>query len=294
MMITVVGSINMDLAVEMEIFPKQGETVQGTLFKTIPGGKGANQAVAAARLGSRVRFIGAVGNDSFGKELYENLIKEKVDVSGIAMTENSTGIANILLHNRDNRIIVIPGANYDVSKEMIDENIHHITGSKLVMMQLEIPVETVEHVLSICRKQNIPVLLNPAPAKNFKKDWMQEITYLTPNETECERIFGADWESVLKEYPKKVIVTLGSAGAAFHDGNNIVRIPGHQTNAVDTTGAGDAFNGAFAHAICSGKSIDEAVRFANVAASLSVEKFGAQGGMPTLDEVMSRLGGKER
>lgn len=293
-MITVIGSINMDLAVETEIFPKQGETVQGTLFKTIPGGKGANQAVAAARLGSKVRMIGAVGKDSFGKELYQNLQNEKVDVSSIGMTENATGIANILLHNRDNRIIVIPGANYDLDKEMIDRNIHHILESKLVMMQLEIPVDTVEYVLAICQKHNIPVLLNPAPAKNFKTEWMNQITFLTPNETECEVIFGNDWEMVLKEYPNKIIVTLGSEGAAFHDGTSIVRIPGFKTTAVDTTGAGDTFNGAFAHAICSGKTMNEAIHFANIAASLSVEKFGAQGGMPTLDEVYARLGGQQR
>ncbi|MFC5540780.1 MAG: ribokinase [Bacilli bacterium] len=293
-MITVVGSINMDLAVETDIFPRQGETVQGKRFSTIPGGKGANQAVAAARLGSRVRMIGAVGNDSFGKELYDNLKNEKVDVSGVVTTTNSTGIANILLHNRDNRIIVIPGANYDLSKEIIDEHIHHILESQLVMMQLEIPVETIEHVLTICQEKHIPVLLNPAPAKNFRKEWMDQITYLTPNETECEFIFGADWETVLKEHPNKIIVTLGSEGAAFYDGKKIVRISGYKTDAVDTTGAGDTFNGAFAHAICSGNTIEEAVQFANIAASLSVEKFGAQGGMPKLDEVLARLGGHER
>lgn len=224
-MITVVGSINMDLAVETDIFPRQGETVQGKRFSTIPGGKGANQAVAAARLGSRVRMIGAVGNDSFGKELYDNLKNEKVDVSGVVTTTNSTGIANILLHNRDNRIIVIPGANYDLSKEIIDEHIHHILESQLVMMQLEIPVETIEHVLTICQEKHIPVLLNPAPAKNFRKEWMDQITYLTPNETECEFIFGADWETVLKEHPNKIIVTLGSEGAAFYDGKKLCESP---------------------------------------------------------------------
>lgn len=292
-MITVIGSINMDLVVETDTFPKQGETVQGKLFTTIPGGKGANQAVAAARLGSQVRMIGAVGDDSFGIELYKKLMSENIDVSGIVKTNNSTGIANILLHNRDNRILFVPGANFDLNKEIIDANIQLIRESKLVMMQLEIPAETIEYVFTICQEHAIPVLLNPAPAANFKKEWMNQITYLTPNETECELIFGADWETVLKDYPNKVIVTLGSEGAAYYDGSKIVRIPGFKTTAVDTTGAGDTFNGAFAHAICSGKSIDDAVEFANIAASLSVEKFGAQGGMPTIDEVLARLGGHE-
>lgn len=163
-MITVIGSINMDLVVETDTFPKQGETVQGKLFTTIPGGKGANQAVAA-RLGSQVRMIGAVGDDSFGIELYKKLMNENIDVSGIVKTNNSTGIANILLHNRDNRILFVPGANFDLNKEIIDANIQLIRESKLVMMQLEIPAETIEYVFTICQEHAIPVLLNPAPVK---------------------------------------------------------------------------------------------------------------------------------
>ena len=288
-MITVIGSINMDIVVKTDIFPKQGETVLGNLFTTIPGGKGANQAVAAARLGSPVQMIGAVGEDSFGKELYSNLKNEHIDVDAIAKTNNSTGIANILLHDHDNRIIVVPGANFDVTKELVDANLERIQKSFLVMMQLEIPVETIEYVLDLCQQLNIPVLLNPAPAANFKQEWMDKVTYLTPNETECEYLFGADVEAILSKYPNKVIVTLGGDGAAFHNGKEIVKVAGYQTTPVDTTGAGDTFNGAFAHAIISEYPIDKAVQFANIAASLSVEKFGAQGGMPTIDAVLTRL-----
>lgn len=291
-MITIIGSINMDLVVETDIFPRQGETVHGNMFTTIPGGKGANQAVAAARLGSEVRMIGAVGNDGFGNELYEHLKTENIDVSGIVKTNNSTGVANIFLHNHDNRIIVVPGANFDLNKEIIDKYTHLIRDSKLVVLQLEIPAETIEYVLDVCQQHSIPVLFNPAPASNFKKEWMDKITYLTPNETECEVIFGDDWESVLKQYPNKIIVTVGDEGAVYFDGTNIVRVPGYKTKAVDTTGAGDTFNGAFAHAISTGMKIGEAVKFANIAASLSVEKFGAQGGMPRLQEVLARLGGQ--
>ena len=290
-MITVIGSINMDIAIRTDIFPKQGETVLGNLFTTIPGGKGANQAVAAARLGSQVQMVGAVGDDAFGNELYFNLKNEEVHVGGIAKTNNSTGIANILLHDNDNRIIVVPGANFDVNQQMIDENMELIKKSTLVMMQLEIPVETIEYVLEVCEKLSIPVLLNPAPAANYKAEWIEKVTYLTPNETECELIFGTDYETVLKQYPNKIIVTLGGDGAAYYDETKIVEVPGFKTTAVDTTGAGDTFNGAFAHAITAGKSIEEAVQFANIAASLSVEKFGAQGGMPQIDMVNDRLEG---
>ena len=288
-MITVIGSINMDIVVKTDIFPKQGETVLGNLFTTIPGGKGANQAVAAARLGSPVQMIGAVGEDSFGKELYSNLKNENIDVEAIAKTTNSTGIANILLHDSDNRIIVVPGANFDVTKEVVDANLERIKKSSLVMIQLEIPVETIEYVLDLCQQLNIPVLLNPAPAGNFKKEWIEKVTYLTPNETECEYLFGADVEAILSKYPNKMIVTLGGDGAAFHNGEKFVKITGYKTTPVDTTGAGDTFNGAFAHAIISGYSIDKAVQFANIAASLSVEKFGAQGGMPSNEAVLARM-----
>ncbi|MFP3917518.1 ribokinase [Lysinibacillus telephonicus] len=288
-MITVIGSINMDIAIQTDIFPKQGETVLGNLFTTIPGGKGANQAVAVARLGSQVQMVGAVGKDSFGDELKSNLENENIVVDSVVRTSNSTGIANILLHDQDNRIIVVPGANFDVTKDLIDENMELIKKSSLIMLQLEIPVETIEYVLEICQQFEIPVLLNPAPAANFKREWIEKVTFLTPNETECLVMFGADYETVLKQYPNKIIVTLGGDGAAYHNGSEIVRIAGYKTTAIDTTGAGDTFNGAFAHAITSGSSIDEAVYFANIAASLSVEKFGAQGGMPTLQEVNARL-----
>ncbi|WP_404427912.1 ribokinase [Ureibacillus chungkukjangi] len=290
-MITVIGSINMDIAIRTDVFPKQGETVLGNLFTTIPGGKGANQAVAAARLGSQVQMVGAVGQDAFGNELYFNLKNENIHVGGIEKTNNSTGIANILLHDNDNRIIVVPGANFDLNQQMIDRHMDLIKQSSLVILQLEIPVETIDFVLDVCVKLSIPVLLNPAPAANYKPEWIEKVTYLTPNETECEQIFGTDYETVLKQYPNKLIVTLGGEGAAYYDGTKLVKVPGYKTNAVDTTGAGDTFNGAFAHAIIAGKTIEAAVQFANVAASLSVEKFGAQGGMPQIEKVNERLEG---
>ena len=288
-MITVIGSINMDIVCQTDVFPKQGETVLGNRFETVPGGKGANQAVAATRLGSNVKMIGAVGQDSFGPALIDILESERMDVSSVQTVPTSTGIANILLFEQDNRIIVVPGANNHVTPQLVDENEEAIKQSKLVVMQLEIPVETVEHTLGLCKAHGVPVLLNPAPARNFKKEWMEDIAYLTPNETECELIFNETVEASLQAYPNKLIVTLGEQGAMYHDGEKIVRVAGFCTTAVDTTGAGDTFNGAFAHKICAGADVGEAVQFANIAASLSVEKFGAQGGMPTNGQTEARL-----
>jgi ribokinase len=291
-MITVVGSINMDIVCQTDVFPQQGETVLGQRFETIPGGKGANQAVAAARLGSAVTMIGAVGQDSFGPTLINTLQNEKIEVSTVATVTTNTGIANITLFENDNRIIVVPGANFDVTPTMIDAHEEILKNSKLVVMQLEIPVESVEHTMAICEKHGVPVLLNPAPARNFKPEWMDKIAYVTPNETECALIFNEEVETSIAKYPNKLIVTLGDEGAMYHNGENIVKVHGYRTTAVDTTGAGDTFNGAFAHKISEGASIEEAVYFANIAGSLSVEQFGAQGGMPTLQAVQARLKGE--
>ena len=291
MMITVIGSANMDLVVQTDVFPKQGETVLGQLFTTVPGGKGANQAVAAARLGGNVHMVANVGNDSFGDELLENLLGNSVDISGVTeSTGVATGIANILLSGGDNRIIVVPGANYELTPTCIDEMKETIRKSKLVLLQLEIPIPTIVHTLKICAELNVPVLLNPAPAGGFQNGFMTHLTYLTPNETECEQIFGPDLEAALESYPNQLIVTLGSAGARYYDGEKHVIVEGFKTEVVDTTGAGDTFNGAFAYAIVEGFELTEAVKFANAAASLSVEKFGAQGGMPARADVELRLG----
>lgn len=291
-MITVIGSINMDLVVQTDIFPNQGETTLGNLFTTVPGGKGANQAVAASRLGSPVSIVGCVGNDSFGEPLIQNLELEKVITTHVhKLDDASTGIANILLSGGDNRIIVVPGANEKLTKKRIREVENQIKASKLVMIQLEIPHEAIDETLKICSEHNIPVLCNPAPAQQFDLKWLDQITYLTPNEHECNVIFGTDFEEMANRYPNKVIVTLGKEGALYSNGERIVRVPGFSSNVVDTTGAGDTFNGALAHQLIQGMKFSEAVAFANAAASLSVEKFGAQNGMPSDSAVFERLGG---
>lgn len=287
----------MDIVVQTDNFPIQGETVLGQLFTTVPGGKGANQAVAAARLGSKVQMVASVGTDSFGKELVENLEKNAVNTNGVILSDGTaTGIANILLSEGDNRIIVVPGANHALTLEHIEKMKETIRQSNFVMMQLEIPIPVIEYSLKLCSELNIPVLLNPAPAGGFQKEFMDYIAYLTPNETECEVIFGLDVEAVLEKYPNKLIVTLGSEGARYFDGEKHVIVEGFKTDVVDTTGAGDTFNGALAHALAlaQGLDLESAVQYANAAASLSVEKFGAQGGMPAHDGVKKRLEGASK
>jgi len=283
----------MDLVVQMGVFPKQGETILGKDFQTIPGGKGANQAIAAARLGSEVTMIGCVGSDSFGETLRAILQQEHVQTETITTVSTPTGIANILLYNNDNRIIVVPGANYELKPTHIEAAKDIIQKSQMVIMQLEIPMETTAYAIKLCKEANVPVLLNPAPAANFDMQWIEDITYITPNETECAEMFGDDVEQVIEKYPNKIIMTLGSAGARYFDGKYPIHVPGYLTKAVDTTGAGDTFNGALAYALVEGQSLHQAMYFANIAASLSVEKFGAQGGMPTLRAVYARMAGVE-
>jgi len=290
-MITVVGSINMDLVVQTDRFPKQGETALGNLYTTVPGGKGANQAVAAARLGSDVKMIGAVGQDAFGIELLAGLEEEGIQIQHVKQTDGASGIANILLSEGDNRIIVVPGANHSVTSEEIEALTEQLAASDLVMMQLEMPIPVIQRTLEICHQHGVPTILNPAPASGFTAQFLPYCTYLTPNETEAEEIFGGDWETVLQDYPNRLVVTLGHKGAQFYDGEKQVIVEGFPTKAVDTTGAGDTFNGALAAALAEGLAFEEAVRFANAAASLSVEKFGAQGGMPERAAVVERMAG---
>lgn len=290
-MITVVGSINMDLVVRTDRFPKQGETAMGNLYTTIPGGKGANQAVAAARLGSGVQMVGAVGTDAFGQVLAEGLDNEGVQIEHVKQLDGMSGIANILLSEGDNRIIVVPGANHLLEEEGMDDLESLFKASDLVILQLEIPLPVVQRTLEICKRIGTPTILNPAPSAGYRKEMEPYWTYLTPNESEAEEIFGEQWEDALEQFPNRLIVTLGKNGARYFDGGRHVTVEGYETSAVDTTGAGDTFNGAFGVALSEQMPFEEAVRFANAAASLSVEKMGAQGGMPGREEVLRRMRG---
>jgi ribokinase len=286
--ITVIGSINMDLVTSTNQIPKVGETVLGNSFHTIPGGKGANQAVAAARLGGDVTMIGAVGNDSFGKTLVDQLTNQGINTKNIMVVNDvSTGIASILLSEADNSIIVVPGANNHITPEVIENHEDKIRTSNILLVQLEIPLESVIRAVELAKKHGIQTIVNPAPIQKLPKELLEMVDYLTPNEHEQAMLFasidGTDQE--LAKLKEKCIVTKGSEGVMIYKNGEKIEIPSFQVEAVDTTGAGDSFNGALAVAICEGLEIEEACRFANVVGAISVTKLGAQTGMPTKKEV---------
>lgn len=285
--VVVVGSASMDLVVTAEKRPKAGETLIGESFQTVPGGKGANQAVAAARLGATVSMIGRVGEDSFGKEILDNLKKNDVSVNHVEPVPYlASGTAHITLAEGDNSIIFVKAANDEVTPAYVEKAISTLKEADMIMVQQEIPEETVEYLAEFCKKWNKKWLLNPAPARKISEKVIESATYLTPNEHEFTVMFGeANRSEILARYPNKLLITEGKNGVRYFDGEHEAVIPSYVVEAVDTTGAGDTFNAAFAVAVAEGKAIKEAIRFANRAASISITKFGAQGGMPTREEV---------
>ncbi|AEV20936.1 ribokinase [Geobacillus sp. G4] len=285
--ITVIGSINMDLVTVAARFPNQGETILGERFLTTPGGKGANQAVAAARLGANIRMIGAVGDDAFGQELIRSLQNEGISVDYVKpVTHGSTGIASITISERDNRIIVVPGANHALTPEDLDSCESVIAESDVCLLQLEIPLPVVERAVSIAHRHGVRVIVNPAPAQPLPPSVLEQASFLTPNEHERTILFDKMDEEAFAD---KLIVTEGAKGVRIWQDGQERLIPSFQVPVVDTTGAGDTFNGALAVALAEGKPLDEACRFANAAAALSVTKLGAQAGMPRRQEVESFL-----
>ncbi|WP_458126859.1 ribokinase [Paenibacillus sp. Z3-2] len=285
--ICVIGSSSMDLVVTSARRPGAGETVLGDSFKTVPGGKGANQAVAAARLGAEVTMIGRVGDDAFGKDILENFKINAVNTQNVKpVTHLESGTAHIILAEGDNSIIVVEAANREVTPAYVDEAAEVIRNADIVLIQQEIPEETVVHVSALCAEFGTPLLLNPAPARTLPQEVIDNAAYITPNEHEAEILFqGMSPAQALRQYPNKLFITEGSRGVRYFDGTEEILVPTYKVEAVDTTGAGDTFNAAFAVALAEGKPLQESIRFANRAASLSVTKFGAQGGMPTRDEV---------
>lgn len=277
----------MDLVVTSNKRPNAGETVLGETFKTVPGGKGANQAVASARLGADVYMIGRVGDDTYGQDILSNLQDQGVRTSYMKpVTEMESGTAHIILAEGDNSIVVVKGANDKVTPDYVREALSTIDDIGMVLIQQEIPEETVEAVCGICSEKEIPVILNPAPARKVSQQVLDQATYITPNEHEAVLMFnGRSIEDALRQYPNKLLITEGKNGVRYFDGLKEVLVPGFPVEAVDTTGAGDTFNGALAVALTEGKSLYDALAFANLAASMSVTKFGAQGGMPTREEL---------
>lgn len=294
MKLAVIGSINMDQVVTTERIPGKGETLPGHSLKYIPGGKGANQAVAMARLGAEVTMFGCVGEDDNGRQLLSSLSAEGVDISHVKKTDSApTGLAIITVSENDNVIIVVSGANALVDREYIDSISEQLSDFDMIVMQHEIPLDSVHYAAELCFEKGIPVVLNPAPAAEVPDQILDKITYLTPNEHEAGLIFGKDsqLEDELRRYSEKLIVTQGEKGVSVckKDGT-LLTVPAGKAEVVDTTGAGDTLNGAFAVRMAAGDSIEDALRYANTAAGLSIEKFGAQGGMPTDEQVRERMG----
>ena len=293
--IAVVGSINIDQTVTAERIPLKGETLPGGSLRYIPGGKGANQAVAMAKLGAQVEMFGCVGDDENGRKMMENLAANNVETQNIKIVSGiPTGIAIITVGENDNTIIVVEGANGQVDRDYIDSIKETLFGYDMVVLQHEMPLDTVHYVVELCAAHNIPTLLNPAPAAEVPMDTIEKVTYLTPNEHEAVLIFGKErsTEDLLKAYPEKLIITQGSRGVSVGLKNGeVVNVPARKTEVVDTTGAGDTLNGAFCVKNMESGNIVESLIYANAAASLSIGKFGAQSGMPTTEELAKVLEG---
>lgn len=297
--IVVVGSINADMVVQVEEIPHPGETVLGSDFKIHPGGKGANQAVAVARLGYPVFMIGNLGTDAFNSQLRASLNDAGVDVSAVRTVEGPSGVALIEVGAQgENSIVVVPGANAKVLPQDIDANIDILRAAGLVLVQLEIPLQTVAYLASFCAREHIPVMLDPAPARALPPEVLSAVQWFTPNETEAafysSAATGADPRG-----QSDALFALGIQGVVLKQGGHGVylaesggagaSVPAFPVKTVDTTAAGDAFNGAFATGLMLGKNPVESARFAAAAAAISVTRPGAQPSMASREETESLL-----
>lgn len=297
--IVIVGSSNTDMVVKGERLPRPGETVTGGRFLMAAGGKGANQAVAAARLGAEVAFVAKVGADVFGDEAVAGYRNEGIDTEFVFRDpRNATGVALILVDQQgENLISVASGANHALSPEDVEKAAERIRAADVVVLQLEIPVETVAFAARFAAEAGVPVILDPAPAPAGPLDpgLLKHVTCLKPNETEAERLTGVpvrDEASALQAAEKLLaagvrhaIVTLGAKGALWADGQRSGFVPGIRVEALDSTAAGDAFSGALACALARGLELDEAVRYAGLVGAISVTRLGAQPSLPTSQEV---------
>ncbi|EPL03951.1 ribokinase [Pseudomonas sp. CF161] len=297
--VVVVGSLNMDLVTRAERLPRGGETLIGKSFATVPGGKGANQAVAAARLGAQVSMVGCVGDDAYGEQLRGALLAEAIDYQAVSVIEGSSGVALIVVDDSSqNAIVIVAGANAQLAPEVVAGFDAILQAADVIICQLEVPYSTVGYALKRGRELGKTVILNPAPASGpLPADWYASIDYLIPNESEASALSGLPVNSresaeaaasqLIAAGAGKVIVTLGAQGSLFADGARFDYFPAPKVEAIDTTAAGDTFVGAFAAALAAGKSEAEAISFGQVAAALSVTRAGAQPSIPTLSDVQA-------
>ncbi len=295
--ITVIGSSNTDMVIKTSKLPVPGETIMGGNFFMNPGGKGANQAVAATRLGGKVVFVTKTGNDIFGKQSLKLFEDEGIDIRfAVSDPQNPSGVALITVDaNGENCIVVAPGSNGTLNKKDIDLAKEEICTSGFVLMQLEIPIEGVQYVAEMAHKVGAKVILNPAPARQLPDALLKYLYLITPNETETEIITGVKVHDIasaqeasrilLKKGVQNVIITMGSKGAFLFNEQESKMIPTVKVTPVDTTAAGDVFNGALAVALAEGKSFSEAIEFANKAGAISVTRMGAQSSAPYRKEI---------
>jgi ribokinase len=305
--IVVVGSINLDLVASTERIPQVGETVIGRTFTTFFGGKGANQAVAVARLGYPVSMVGNVGNDVFGAQLRNGLAEAGVNTEYVGTVEGSSGTALIITGaNGENSIVVVPGANTQLTPKSIEQATPVLKQAGFILVQLEIPLETVEYLAEYAERHDIPLMLDPAPARELPVSLLRKVSWLTPNETETRELLKSNFDEddeasyaaadqLLSRGVKNVVLKLGSRGCVIAQGSQAHQnIPAFSVNAVDTTAAGDAFNAGFAVGLISGYSAFESGVFASAVAGLSVTRPGAQPSMPRGDEVEKFLQERQR
>lgn len=297
--IVVIGSSNTDMVVKTSHLPAGGETVLGGDFFMNAGGKGANQAVAAARYGNRVVFVAKTGDDLFGRQVRKSMAEDGIVTDYVFVDkEHPSGVALITIDkDAENCIVVAGGANMYLSPADIDTAAEEILKADVVLMQLESPIKTVAYAARMAAKAGIPVILNPAPApaEALSEALLKDLFLITPNRSEASRISGievTDMESAHRAAkaihemgPKNVIITLGSDGSLVYDGSMFMRVEALKVEAVDTTAAGDTYNGVLASVIAEGKSLIEAVREANIAGAISVTRMGAQPAAPTREEI---------
>ena len=293
--ILVVGSINMDLTTIAPRIPKIGETIFGNGFSTQPGGKGANQAVAVAKLGGNVTFFGAVGNDLYGKRLTDNLAKCNVSFCGETIEDVSSGVAVITVVDGDNCIIITPGANNCVTPDIIRNNEHLFEEADYVLMQLEIPMESVSEAAKLGKKHGCTVVLNPAPYVDMPEELLGCIDLIVPNEHEAHNMTGIypeDEESCKKAIEsikakgiRNAAITLGEKGSVYSENGEYIFTPAKKVKAVDTTAAGDTFIGGMLTYLAMGKTMQEAVKFGTAASAITVTRIGAADSIPTSEEV---------